>query len=107
MRTRRLASFVTPITLIALAAACSSSDDSGKPGPSGPGDNFTLQEDGVYRYVFGVDKANGRFITGGAHEVIKVVKTAVASSSNTTTPTTPLGYTRSWAKATTSSSTAP
>ncbi|MBX3130082.1 MAG: hypothetical protein KF718_25420 [Polyangiaceae bacterium] len=72
MKTRRLLSFASPLPLLLLAGACSSSDDGKKAGP--PGSGLTIQEDGVYRYVLGVDHESGRFITGGAHEVVKFVE---------------------------------
>jgi hypothetical protein len=71
MNLGQLRSFAKPLSFAALAAiACSSDDEGGKKKPSGP--SLTFQEDGVYHYLLGVDYGGtGRFVTGGAHEIVK------------------------------------
>jgi hypothetical protein len=72
MKLRKLTSFAKPLSFAALAAvACSSNDGGSDKKPSGP--SLTFQEDGVYHYLLGVDYGGtGRFLTGGAHEVVIV-----------------------------------
>jgi len=69
MKLRNLLLLAKPLPFAAIAAvACSSSSDSSK---NTTPDNGTLfQEEGVYRYVLGVDSTAHRSLTGGAHEVI-------------------------------------
>lgn len=71
MKTRSLVFFAKPLTFAALAAvACSSGDDGG---PTSQEPSGTLIEpQGVYSYVLEVDKATGRSLVGGSHEVVTV-----------------------------------